>query len=129
MKAEKKEKMWRWCLVGNVVKNHPYGESKDIPIGTKHFQPGAKVYMAPANWGDGYENIVVIGCPRRTKHYIEVIMRSILIENFRLKKVYEPFILKMMELSEYGWWDDSDDDKERIITLIESLNRNRGYNQ
>ena len=64
-----KDKKWRWCLVGIIVKDHAYGESKEILIGTKHFQPGAKVYMAPANWGDGYENIVVIGCPRRTKHY------------------------------------------------------------
>ena len=64
-----KDKKWRWCLVGNIVKDHAYGESKEILIGTKHFQPGAKVYMAPANWGDGYEKIVVIGCPRRTKHY------------------------------------------------------------
>lgn len=115
-------------MVGNIVKDHAYGESKEILIGTKHFQPGAKVYMAPANWGDSYENIVVIGCPRRAKHYIEIIMRSEYIENLRLKKVFTPFILDMMKNSEYSWWDDSDKDKETIIRLIESTQKYRHNN-
>lgn len=119
------ERPWRWCLVGNIVKNHEYGETKEVLIGTKHFQPGAKVYMAPPNWGDGYENIVVIGCPRRSKRYIEVITHSEYIENYRLTKVFEPFILNMMDSSDYRWWDDSDADKDNIIHMIDSLNAQR----
>ena len=127
---EKKDNMpvelpWRWCLVGNIVKSHVYGESKDVLIGTKHFQPGAKVYMAPANWGDGYEKIVVIGCPRRSRQYIEIIMKSDYIENFRLQKVYQPFLLKMMEESEYTWWNNSEEDQQAILTLIEALESDR----
>ena len=116
------EQPWRWCLVGNIVNSHKYGESKDVMIGTKHFQPGAKVYMAPPNWGDGYENIVVIGCPRRSKRYIEIITKSEYIKNCRIQKVYKPFILKMMDNSRFRWWNDSEDDQKNIQSMIESMN-------
>ena len=122
---DRNQKAWVWCLVGNIIETHEFGESKDILTGTKHFRPGAKVYMAPANWGDGYENIVVIGCPRHSKQYIEVIMRSAYTENYRIQKVYQPFILKMMEKSEHLWWDESEDSCQRINILIDSLNKRK----
>ena len=126
MMDDQTEQPWRWCLVGNIVQDHEFGESKETLTGSKHFPPGAKVYMAPANWGDGYEKIVVIGCPRRRKQYIEVIMRSDRIENLRLKKVFAPFLLKMMEASQYRWWDNTEEDKKNIQSLIDSINTNRG---
>lgn len=119
------ENKWRWALVGNIVQTHEYGEEKEIKSGTKQFRPGAKVYIAPANWGDGYENVIVIGCPRKSKNFIEIIMRLEYIENFRPQKVYTPFILKMMEESEYEWWDDSDRDYDHIESLINSINTHR----
>lgn len=113
---------YKWCLVGNIVQSHTYGEEHEIRIGSKQFAPGAKVYIAPANWGDGYQKVIVIGCPRRCRHYIEIIMRSDLIENVRLKKVYAPFLLKMMDESQYTWWGDSEEDKECIESLAVSWN-------
>ena len=115
------EKTWVWCLVGNIVESHEYGEDKVLLTGTKQFRPGAKVYMAPSNWGDGYENIVVIGCPRHSRHYIEIITRSVYVENYRIQKVYTPFLLKMMENSEFLWWDDSEYSYQRINVLVDSL--------
>lgn len=67
---------FKWCLVGNIVQSHTYGEEHEIRAGSKQFAPGAKVYIAPANWGDGYEKVIVIGCPRRCKHFIEIIEES-----------------------------------------------------
>ncbi len=32
-----------WCIVGNIVDDHFYGEQKKIKSGTKQFRPGAKV--------------------------------------------------------------------------------------
>ena len=113
---------FKWCLVGNIVQSHTYGEEHEIRYGSKQFAPGAKVYIAPANWDDGYENVIVIGCPRRCRHYIEIIMRSDLIENVRLKKVYAPFLLKMMDESQYTWWGDKDEDRECIESLADSWN-------
>ena len=52
-------------------------------------------------------------------------MKSDYIENFRLQKVYQPFLLKMMEESEYTWWNNSEDDQQAILTLIEALESDR----
>lgn len=110
---------WCWCLVGNIVQEHEYGEEHEIKLGTKQFSRGTKVFLAPAQWGDGYEKIVVIGLPRYGKKYIEVVTNSKYIENFRIKKVYNPTILKRMCSSNYRWWSDTENDKEKIIRLIE----------
>ena len=37
-----------WCLVGNIVEAHKYGEEIEVRFGTKQFRSGAKVYLAPA---------------------------------------------------------------------------------
>jgi hypothetical protein len=36
-----------WCLVGNIVEEHRFGESKELRRGSKHFTPGTKVYCLP----------------------------------------------------------------------------------
>lgn len=118
-----KEQKWRYCLVGNIVERHEFGEEKDLRIGSKQFSPGAKVYIAPANWGDGYEKVIVIGCPRKMKGYIEVVTKCDYIENFRLQKVFKPCILKIMDESKYVWWKNTEEDKERINRLIETLDK------
>lgn len=64
------------------MQEHEYGEKREIKYGTKHFSCGTKVYLAPGQRGDGYENIVVIGLPRYGDKYIEVVMRCAYIENY-----------------------------------------------
>ena len=108
----------RWCLVGNIVEDHEYGEEHEIKHGTKQFSPGAKVYMAPPAWGDGYEKIIVIGKPRNSKRYIEVIMRSEYIENLRMQVVYKPQILRMMNDSDYSWWEDGEYHRKESLTRM-----------
>ncbi len=111
---------WCWCLVGNIVQKHDYGEEHEIKYGTKHFSRGTKVFLAPAQWGDGYENIVVIGLPRYGKKYIEVITRSEYIENYRMKRVFKPAVLKRMCSSQYRWWGDTEEDRREIIEYLET---------
>ncbi len=43
-----------------------------------------------------------------------------MIENFKVKKVYDPAVLKMMDVSKYRWWGDTDEDREQIEALTES---------
>ena len=112
---------WCWSLVGNIGKEHEYGEDKEIKRGTKHFTRGTKVCLAPVQWGDGYEKVVVIGIARKSRKYIEVVMQRKHIEHFRIQKIYKPAIVKRMIISEYDWWSDSDDDREDIIHYLESL--------
>ena len=116
---------WRWCLVGNIVKTHPYGESKEERQGTKQFAPGAKVYCAPSHWGDGYERIVVIGHPRHGKHLIQIVMPTERIENFRAQKVYKPAVLSLMRQGIWRWWDNSDSDYETITSLARQIDKYR----
>ena len=111
---------WCWCLVGNIVQEHAYGEKREIKYGTKHFSRGTKVYLAPVQWGDGYEYIVVIGLPRYGNKYIEVIMRSAYIENYRMKKVYKPAVLKRICSSPYYWWGDTENDRKEIIQYLKT---------
>jgi len=118
-KREPKNVEFIWCLVGNIVDEHEYGEQKEIKRGTKHFSPGTKVYCFPPQWGDGYEKIKVIGRPRRTTRFIQVVIKSDLITNWRLEKVFSSFIKRKM-IKNNGW-DDSEDSKERASTLLNSI--------
>ncbi len=124
--------LWRWALVGNVVDENVYGEESEIRHGTKHFSPGAKVYMAPPNWGDGYEKIRVIGMSRPHHRYEHIIMESRLIDfdTLRIQKVYNPTILNMMNQSEKqedycSWWNNSDEDFSSILTWLSKEEANK----
>ena len=77
--ANIEEVKWIWSLVGNIVEEHTWGEHGEIKQGTRHFPPGAKVYCFPPMWADGYQNIQVIGKPRRTKNLITIIIPSKLV--------------------------------------------------
>lgn len=81
----------QWCLVGNIVEESPYGEGgQEMRPGTKHFSGGTKVYCLPAQWGDGYDQIVVIGRHRRSKQFKTMITSSDWVTNWRAKVVYNP---------------------------------------
>jgi hypothetical protein len=85
-----------WCLVGNIVDEHEFGEAKEIRRGSKHFTAGTKVYCLPAQSGDGYEDIVVVGISRGSRRWITVVMSSDLITNWRAKVVYKPAVLRRL---------------------------------
>ena len=114
---------WKWCLVGNIVQDREYGENHEIKHGTKHFSPGTKVYCAPCHWGDGYEQVVVIGKHRGSPKYIEIIMSRKFIENYRCQKVFRPAVLKLMNNSRWGFWNNTDLTKEWITKLADGLNK------
>ena len=76
---------FEWCLVGNIVDRHYFGETKEIRRGTKHFGPNTRVYCFPEFPGCGDEVIRVIGKPRRSLRMIDVAIRCKLVKNFRVK--------------------------------------------
>ena len=114
---------WRWCLVGNIVDEHEWGEDHIIRHGTKHFLPGTKVYVELAYPGMGNESIVVIGMARHTKKYIEVAISRKYVHNFRLDKVFKPAVLERMRNSKHLWWGASDEDRVTITGCAESMNK------
>ncbi len=113
-----------WCLVGNIVGDHPVGESKEIKRGTKHFSSGTKVYCFPPQWGDGYEKIYVIGRPRQSSRFIKVVISSNLVTNWRIQQVFKPRIKK--EMIKNNGWDETDESRERVLELLNSILKNRG---
>ena len=108
-----------WCLIGNIVDDHFTGTDKEINYGTKHFSPNTKVYCFPTLWGDGFENIKVIGRHRKTSRNVCMVMPSKLITNWRVQKVYRPYILNVMQ-SQHGWTN-SEKDKETILEMLKWL--------
>jgi hypothetical protein len=97
----------KWCLVGNIVAERPYGEGGlEVRRGTKHFSGGTKVYCMPAQWGDGYDQIMVIGRHRKSKQFKTMIISADWVTNWRARVVYHPEVLRRMAvavLSEYPW--------------------------
>ncbi len=65
--------------------------------GTRHFSPGTKVYAFPAQWGDGYEKILVVGRHRKSKRFVTMVIRSDAVANWRAKVVYSPEVLRRLQ--------------------------------
>jgi hypothetical protein len=110
-----------WCLVGNIVAESRHGDGgKVIQTGTKHFSPGTKVYCLPAQWGDGYEKIVVIGRHRGSKRFVRMVIRADWVTNWRAKVVYEPVVVRLIEGTsescKKGW-----DSKKQVEEFVAEL--------
>ena len=77
--------------------------------------------------GDGYEQVNVIGLSRYSRKYKKSVIRRNLITNFRVKKIFSPTILRIMEETENNdshcwWWDNTDESYQDIVRLANSLN-------
>ncbi len=94
---------FEWCIVGNIIDKHLWGEEKAIRRGTKQFRPGAKVYCIPEFGGMAHENIRVIGKPRKQKGFINIVLRTKMVTNFRVQKVYHPKIQFEVGSHIYYW--------------------------
>src|SRR4051794_15360864 len=111
-----------WCLVGNIVEEHEFGESKEIRRGSKHFTPGTKVYCLPPQWGDGYEKVVAVGIARGSRRWITVVLPSRLITNWRAKAVYKPAVRRRLGEGFNGFNRQWKSQKE-VESWVESLRR------
>ena len=108
-----------WCLVGNIINEHYAGTDKVLVHGTKHFSPNTKVYCFPAQWGDGYEKIKVIGRHRKSSKNVCIVIPASMVTNWRLQKVFSPYILHVMR-SQSGWTN-SETDKDTILAMLHWL--------
>jgi hypothetical protein len=106
MDAIDKTRESQWCLVGNIVDERPSGErGGEIMHGTKHFSPRTKVYAFPAQWGDGYEKIIVVGRHRGSKDFVTMVIRSQWVTNWRAKVVYKPEVLRRLQEGVCRFWE------------------------
>ena len=117
------EQEWCWCLVGNIVNAHEFGENHEMKYGTKHFSSGTKVFINLIYGGMGHEQVLVIGIPRHRHNYIEVVIPRKYVENLRIQKVFKKNVLERMKKSDWKWWGKTDDDRENILKALEWLNK------
>ena len=116
------EQEWQWCLVGNIVEAHEYGEEHIIKYGNKQFSPNTKVFINLIYGGMGHERILVIGKPRHSSKYIEIVIARKYVNNFRVQKVFKPAVLERMKKSNWDWWGSTDEVYDRLTKYLEWLN-------
>ena len=95
-------------MVANIAEETARGEGGlDLARGTRHFAAGAKVWVLPAQWGDGGDQLIVAGHHRGTRgrHGLArmVISRRHL-SGFRVLAIYSPAVLRALTrpLTEFG---------------------------
>lgn len=116
----------QWCLIGNIVEERPYGEGgHEMRPGTKHFSGGAKVYCLPAQWGDGYEQIIVIGRHRGSKQFRTMIISSEWVTNWRATVVYNPEVLRRIKMATSDPWRKNWQSKEEVEMYVKSITEYR----
>jgi len=110
----------QWCLVGNIVETRLAGVGgEEEKSGTPHFSAKTKVYCLPATWGDGYEQIIVIGRHRGSKRFVKMVISSSWINNWRAQVVYSPAVLKLIQENIPRVWGT----KEEVEAYVQSLNQ------
>lgn len=113
---------FRYILVGNIIDKHYYGEDKEIKSGIKQFRAGAKVYLLPEYGGMGHENMPVYGLPRKRWKKIQIVIRSVMIKNVRVKKTFDP---KMIEkVSNNHFYSYFGNDEIGLNSFAKSMNNN-----
>lgn len=118
-----------YCLVGNIKDLREYGQNHELRTGIKKFAAGTKVYISLSNWGDGGEKVPALGRSRYKNGFIECIIRSEYIGNYRVKKIYSTSLINRMEKSEFDWWSGwTKEEIESIAKNRESSFQGRAFN-
>ncbi|HEY1013198.1 MAG TPA: ankyrin repeat domain-containing protein [Herpetosiphonaceae bacterium] len=89
-----------WCLVANVSDRYYFGEQHEPRAGTRHFSTNTKVYCLHQRWGDGYEQIRVVGRHRKQRKLSMMVLHWTRLTNWRVKAVYHPHVVNLLD----GGW-------------------------
>jgi hypothetical protein len=117
-----------WCVAANVVTERPYGQDgEERRPGTKHFKPGAKVYVIDAYWGMGGERVVAVGHHRGSKRYVTITMAAKHLTNWRVELTYSPHIIdEMKKRGDLGKFEPNSVDGKNKAEAIAAALRNYG---
>ena len=106
MTADDGKQLLAWCVVANVATQTQHGPGgQDIQRGLKHFSVGAKVWVLPVQWGDGGDNIFVVGRHRGAarRGYIRIVIGRRHLTNFRVRGIYAPSIIQAATAPWRSW--------------------------
>ncbi len=125
--TNKEKKIWRYCVVGNIVKTH-YDNNGILRYGTPAFRGGTKVYLCGKIWFEynyefNKETIQALGLSRGKQYYVEDVPLH-LIENVRCSKTYKPAIVNIMGdwESAHCWWTNTEEDKLATESFVAKWN-------
>ena len=96
-KMKKTDTYSSWCVIGKIRESTPFGEGrKETKIGSKHFKPGARVFIV--DWYPGMcTTVTVIGHHRKSNRLITIDLHVKYLTNLKSKVVYKPYVLERME--------------------------------
>jgi hypothetical protein len=93
-----------WCVAASIVEERVYGPSGSWRSrGTKHFLPGAKIYIVSSYWGMGSETVTVVGRHRRSHRYITIDLAISCLTNLRVELVYSPYVIEQISAYWYTY--------------------------
>jgi hypothetical protein len=101
MEEDTSEPAFIICYVANIVRERVFGPQHEKRSGTRHFAPGAKVYIMNYLPYSLSGKKLVLGHHRVSHRLIGVIVRDEWLTNVRLKKVYDPHIVARVQRE--GW--------------------------
>jgi hypothetical protein len=92
-----------WCIIANIKREHPFGPGgAETKVGTRQFRGGAKVCISGCYPGT-CDAVVAIGLHRKSKKFITCIVDVMHVENFRVKLVYHPRVLELIQRDDRCW--------------------------
>jgi len=109
-----------WCPVAHMVAERPYGPGGlETKRGSKHFRPGAKLYVHcnVGYSGSGWQ-IEVVGHHRASHRHVTMIVSTSWLVDWRAELVYSPRVI--VEL--WPMWDHTHESKARAEQWAQDAN-------
>jgi len=92
-----------WCIVANIKREHPFGPGgKEVKVGTRQFRGGTRVHIAGCYAGT-CDGVICIGLHRHSRRFITCAVHVKWLENFRVKLVYQPRVIELIESNKNCW--------------------------
>lgn len=114
--------MMKYCVIGNIVKEHS-GKDGITRYGTASFPGGRKVYISRRLWEN---EVVVLGLNRYKSRYVKECVPLAWIENIRFSKTFNTKVLeRMTNTDEFPdmWWLYREKDRIGAAEYAKILNR------
>jgi len=122
--GESEAEVLAWCVVANVAEQTSHGqEEAELRRGLKHFAAGAKLWVLPPQWGDGGDNVFVVGRHRgrgRGGRLVRMVVERRHLLNYRVRGIYSETVYRELMKPWAPWGDhplrlwDTKDQAEQI---------------
>ncbi len=117
-------KVFKFCVVGNIVRAPHLDKNGILRYGTPAYTGGTKVYLCGKLWRIAEKEIQVVGLTRGKKYQVHDVPVN-LIENVRAGKAFDPGILAIMNNFEFWdwWWNGTRKDQKATKEFVSVWDR------